>query len=728
MMATRGRQRARTPIVLQMELAECGAACLGIVLGYLGRWVPLEELREACAVSRDGCSAADIRRAAERYGLEARGWRKRVDQLAEMPKPLILFWGFQHFVVLEGVRGERFLINDPGAGRRSVGKVEFGRLYTGVVIEMSPSPGFQPGPAKPGVLRLLWPWLRGLGGPLAYAAGCGLLLALPGVAIPLLLAGFVDLVLEGGEQDWGAVFVGAVLAAAVLLYALTWLQQRCLRRLTLHVSVERADRFVTRLLQLPISYFSRRQSGDLVARLQSIDETAAMASRDLVALCIELVMSVLFLVLMFAMDGWLAAAVAALAVSCAALMRLLSRYRTDANQVWARENGTLRGVEMANIGRMDLAHLKAQEDDCLARTGGHQAREVVARQRFFALGQVVASFPALFQALGSALVLGVGGWRVMTGDMSLGLLMGFFLVAENFLRPVSRFVEFADRMRTLEANLLRVRDVLTAAPDPGQETPSPGAAVQSIATIDGRLRTVGRIRFEDVTFGYRRAAPLIKGFDLSVEPGQRVAIVGPSASGKSTLAGLLAGLYRPWSGRILLDGHGHAEIPNDVLTRSVALVDQRIRLFAGSVRDNLTMWDPTVPDEAVVAAARDAAIHDEIMARSDGYDAYVAEGGHNFSGGQRQRLEIARALVNDPSVLILDEATASLDPVVELRVDDALRRRGCTCFIVAHRLSTIRDADLIVVLKDGKEVRRGAHEELLAEPDGLYGRLVEAAV
>ena len=725
---TRQRRRVRTPLVMQMELAECGAACLGIVLGYFGRWVPLEELREACAVSRDGCSAADIRRAAERYGLKAKGWRKRVDQLADMPKPLILFWGFQHFVVLEGVRRGRFLINDPAAGRRSVGKAEFGRLYTGVVLEMSPLPAFRPGPGKPGLVRLLWPWLRGFGGPLAYAAVCGLLLAFPGIAIPLLLAGFVDQVLEGGQQDWGAVFVGAMLAASVLLYALTWLQQRCLRRLTLHVSVERADRFVTRLLQLPIAYFSRRQPGDLVARLKSIDETAATASRELVALCIELAMSALFLILMFAMDAWLAAAVAALAVLCAALMRVLSQYRVDTNQIWSKENGLLLGVEMANIGRIDAAHLMAQEDDCLARTGGHQAREVVARQRFLALGQVIASFPALFQVLGSALVLGVGGWRVMTGDMSLGLLMGFFLVAENFLRPVGRFVEFADRLRTLEADLLRVRDVLTAAPEAGQETPPHGAAVRNVATIDGRLQMVGRVRFEDVTFGYRRGAPLIKGFSLSVEPGQRVAVVGPSASGKSTLAGLLAGLNRPWSGRILLDGHPHADIPNDVLTRSVAIVEQRIQLFAGSVRDNLTMWDPTVPDEAVIAAARDAAIHDEIMARADGYDAYVAEGGHNFSGGQRQRLEIARALVNDPSVLILDEATASLDPVIELRVDHALRRRGCTCFIVAHRLSTIRDADLIVVLEDGRDVRRGSHEELLAEPGGLYERLVETAL
>lgn len=721
------RRSVRTPLVMQMELTECGAACLGIVLAYFGKWVPLEELREACGVSRDGCSAADIRRAAESFGLLAKGWRRRIDQLADMPKPLILYWGFKHFVVLEGVRRGRFLINDPNGGRRSVSAEEFGRLYTGVLLEMSPMPGFRAGPAKPSLYRLLRPWLSGFGGSLLYAAGCGLLLALPGLAIPLLLAGFVDHVLEGGEQAWGAVFVGAMLVASVLLYALTWLQLRCLHRLSLHVSVEQADLFVTKLLQLPIGYFSRRQPGDIVSRLKSIDETATTASREFVSLCIELTMSALFLVLMFAMDGLLAVMVAALAVLCIVLMRLFSRYRVGTNQIWSKERGRLDGIEMENLGHIDTAHLKAQEDDCLARIGGHQALEVVARQRVFALGHVIASLPSLFQVLGSAIVLGFGGWRVMNGDMSLGLLMGFFLVAENFLRPVARYVEFADELRVLEADLLRVRDVVDAVPEKGQNASPDTADPGRVATIEGRLRTVGHVRFENVSFGYSRGEPLIKDFDLSVGPGQRVAVVGPSASGKSTLAGLLSGLVRPWQGRILLDGHQRDDIPDEVLTRSVAIVEQRINLFAGTIRENLTMWDPTVADEAVIAAATDAAMHEEIMARADGYEAHVAEGGHNFSGGQRQRLEIARALVTDPSVLILDEATASLDPVVELQVDDALRRRGCTCFIVAHRLSTIRDADLIVVLDGGRVVTRGTHEELLAEPDGLYGRLLDAA-
>ena len=722
-MAKRSK-RARTPIVMQMEMVECGAACLGIVLEYFGRWIPLEELRETCHVSRDGCNAADIRQAAEHYGLKATGWRKEVDQLANMTMPLILFWSFNHFIVLEGVRGERFLINDPAFGRRAVKKEEFGKLYTGVALEMTPMPDFQRSGKRPGVMKLLWPWLRDFVNPLTYAAACGLLLALPGLASPLLLAGFVDYVLQGNETSLGGLFFGAMVAVAVLLYLLTWMQQRCLRRLSWNMSVVKADQFVARLLRLPIGFFSRRQPGDLVARLQSIDNTAESTTRQLVVLSIELVMTLLFLALMIAMDVWLALAVTALALLCMVLMQIVSRFRVDSNRIWRKELGMLCGVEMSCVGRIDTAHVKAQEDDCLALMSGHQAREVAARQKFLALGQLTSALPGLFQFLGGALVLGLGGWRVMTGDLSIGLLMGFFIVTENFLRPVGRFLEFADNLRVLEADALRVQDILSSKPDITQTTANGNGASGGLATLGGRLRANGRVRFDNVTFGYRHDAPLVQGFDLTLEPGQRAAIVGPSGSGKSTLAGLLAGLHHQSSGEIFLDGHRLVDVPPDVLTRSIAFVDQRIQLFEGTIRDNLTMWDPTVPEEDLVAAAKDAAIHDEIIVRGMGYDTLVAEGGSNFSAGQRQRLEIARALVNNPSVLVLDEATASLDPVVELRVDDALRRRGCTCLIVAHRLSTIRDADLIIVLEGGKELQRGTHEELLLDQEGLYAQLL----
>ena len=410
----------------------------------------------------------------------------------------------------------------------------------------------------------------------------------------------------------------------------------------------------------------------------------------------------------------------------AVLMRVVSRTRTDENRQMRREQGQLAGIGMAGLRTMDSLRATAGEDGFFARWTGYQARELAARQRFAELGHVTAALPGMALVLGSAAVLGLGGWRVISGEATLGMLMGFYVAAGNFLRPIGRFVQFADLFQVLEADLQRLADVFDVPEDAAlvaRRDPAPGR----VATLGGRLRLAGRIELRDVTFGYRpHHPPLIENLNLTIEPGQRVAVVGSSGSGKSTLLMLVNGLYAPWSGEVLFDGVPRAEVPHRVLSGSVACVDQQPLLFAGTVRDNLTLWNPTVPDRQVVTAARDALIHDEIMARPGGYKTAVEEGGPNFSGGQRQRLEIARALAGNPSVLLLDEATSALDAVSEQRIDDALRRRGCTCLIVAHRLSTIRDCDRIVVLEGGREVQRGTHEELIGDRDGRYHRLVHA--
>ena len=328
--------------------------------------------------------------------------------------------------------------------------------------------------------------------------------------------------------------------------------------------------------------------------------------------------------------------------------------------------------------------------------------------------------------LGSALVLGFGGWRVASGDMTIGALMGFFLLAGHFLRPIGRLMVFTNELQTLHADLHRLEDVFAAEPAGASSTADrrPGPRV---ATLNGRLRLTGRVELRNVTFGFQaHKPPLIEDFSLTLQPGQRIALVGPTGSGKTSLSLLIAGVYRPWSGQILLDGHPLDDIPLEVFSESVAMVDQSPILFRATVRENLSFWDPTIPDQFVVDAARDAGIHDTIINRPGGYDAPVEEGARNFSGGQTQRLEIARALARNPSVLILDEATSALDALAEISIDRALRRRGCSCVIVAHRLSTIRDSDLIVVLQNGREVQRGRHEDLLAEEGDLYRRLVDA--
>ena len=720
------RKRLRTPLFPQLETSECGAACLGIVLAHYGRWEPIEKLRDACGVSRDGTSAADIVRAARKFDLEVSGWRKQVNQLHDIALPAILFWEFNHFLVLEGIDKGRYHLNDPANGRRTVSEETFDRSFTGVVLTAKPGPNFRAGGSRPGIMRELLSWLRDVKSPLAFVAACGLLLALPGLFLPVLLSLFVDYVLGEAERTWGALLVAAAAATGGLVYLLTWLQQHALRRLAVRLAVVHAERMLSRLFRLPIEFFAHRYTGDLTSRVQVINEVASGSSRHFVGIMIELVMSALFLVLMILYDPVLAAVVAALGCANIVLMRILSRLRGDENRQLRREQALLFGTGSSVLRDIDTLRATATEDDFFARWAGYQARELVARQKFAELGYVIASLPRLFLMLGGVAVLGLGGWKVMSGDMTIGMLMGFFVISGNFLQPIGRFVQFADTFQILEADLQRVGDILAAPEDPSLKSPS-NSGSGKVATLGGRLRLAGKIELRNVTFGYHRhRPPLIENFSLTIAPSQRVALVGPTGSGKSTLLKLVSGEYTPWSGEILFDGVPRNEIPREILTQSISIVDQQIFLFAASVRDNLTMWNPTAPDEQVIAAAQDALIHNEIMSRASGYETRVEEGGTNFSGGQRQRLEIARALVDNPSVLLLDEATSTLDAVSEMRIDDSLRRRGCTCMIVAHRLSTIRDCDQIVVLDHGHQVQSGTHEELAAETQGMYSQLIHA--
>lgn len=729
LLGRRGRRlarRVRTPVFPQVKSTECGAACLGIVMAHHGRWVSREELREACAVSRDGSTAADIVRAAGSFGLNATGWRKDLDELADMQLPAILFWEFNHFSVLEGFAHGRYYLNDPANGRRAVSEDTFSRGYTGVLLAVEPGPEFTPGGTKPGIAHGLWPWLREVKASLLFAAVCGLLLALPGLALPALLSVFVDHVLGGRRAELGAFVVASTGAAAACIYLLVWLQQRCLNRLAVQLSIVHGERFLSRLLRLPIEFFSHRFAGDLTMRAQSVDGVAQGASTLMVGVVIELFTSLAYLAAMFVYDPALAALVALLGATNGLCSLLLMRRRNDENRQARREQALLSGIGMFGLRNIDSLRATGATEGFFARWAGHQARELASRQRVAELGGVTASLPGLFSMLTAAAVLGIGGWRVASGEMSIGLLVGLYILAAAFLAPVGRFVLFAESFLLLDSSLYQINDVMDAATDPLLPTPH-GGSVSGVATLGGRLRLAGRIEMRDVTFGYgRHRAPLIENFSLTVEPGQRVAVIGPTGSGKSTLVKLLMGEHMPWSGEILFDGVPLRDIPREVFAASVAAVDQQILLFAASVRDNLTLWNATVPDRQLVAAATDALIHGEVMARARGYDSSVSEGGLNFSGGQRQRLEIGRALVNDPSVLLLDEATSALDAVSEMHIDDALRRRGCTCLIVAHRLSTIRDCDQIVVLERGREVQRGTHAELVDDAGGLYRRLVRA--
>ena len=718
-----GKRRVTTPLLMQTHATECGAACLGSVLAYFGRWVPFTELRGKCEVSRDGSTAAGIARAAKHYGLECKGRSAQVHQLKKIPLPLILFWEFNHFLILEGFDHRRFYLNDPSTGRRILSAEEFSTGFSGVALQFNPGPEFQPGGVRLNLLQRIPLWLRGAWSALAHVVVCGLMLAVLALVTPAMLGIFVDRVL-GENEPWGVLVAGVMAAAAVLVYGLTWLKQRWLQRLSIRISVIAGNRCLSQLLRLPVEFFSHRLAGELTVRVLFIDKIAKGLSEHFLGVLIEIAMSAVFLAVMVAYDPTLALIVLVLAMLNAALVRVITRIRTDESHALRREQGLLVGVGTLMLNQTDRLRMTAEDDGFFSRWSGHQARELAARQRFSELSHVNAALPNLFMVLGNAAVLTFGATHVMAGELTLGALVGFYIVAAMFLEPVGRFVEFADERQALETDMQRLDDITETPEDPGLTRRH--QASETIATLNGRLRLAGQVELRGVTFGYNRGRPpLIKDFNLTIKPGQRVAVVGPSGSGKSTLSRLVSGIYHPWSGEILFDGRPRHEIPGEVLSRSLSMVDQHVVLFSATVRENIALWNPAVPDDDVVDAARDACIHDEILSRPLGYATQVEEDGGNFSGGQRQRLEITRALVGNPTVLILDEATSALDAATEESVDDALRRRGCSCLIVAHRLSTVRDCDEIIVLEKGVEVQRGTHDELMTDENGLYYRLVQ---
>ena len=719
----RAKQRVTTPLLLQTHATECGAAALGSVLAYFGRWVPLIELRDKCEISRDGSTAAGIVRAARSYGLECKGLNVHVRQLKDLPLPLIVFWEFNHFVILEGYDRKSFYLNDPATGRRKLCPEEFNEGFSGIVLQFNPGPEFQRGGVRPNLLERIPLWLRDFWKTLAYTFGFGLMLAMLALVTPAIMGLFVDRVL-GEHEPWGGLLAAVLAAAAILVYGLTWLKQWWLHRLSIKISIIAGNRCLSKLFWLPVEYFNHRLVGELTDRVLSIDKIAKGLSEHFLGVLIEIAMSVVFLAVMVAYDPTLALIILGLAILNGLLMRVITHVQTDKSYAWRREQGLQVGVGMLMLNQTDRLRMNAEEAGFFSRWSGHQARELAARQRFSELSHFNEAMPNLFMILGHGAVLTFGATQVMAGELTLGGLVAFYIVAAMFLEPVGRFVELAGKRQTLETNMQRLDDIMEIREDP--RLTRRGQASETIATLNGRLRLTGHVELRGVTFGYNRARPpLIKDFNLTIKPGQRVAVVGPSGSGKSTLSRLVSGLYQPWSGEILFDGHPGREIPAEILSRSLSLVDQHCTLFSATVRENITLWNSSFPDDDVVNAARDACIHDGILSRPLGYATRIVEDGGNFSGGERQRLGIAQALVGYPTMLVLDEATSALDDATEKYVDEALRRRGCSCLIIAHRLSTIRDCDEIIVLDKGVEVQRGTHDELMKDKTGLYYRLIK---
>ncbi|OKK22570.1 ABC transporter [Streptomyces sp. CB00455] len=705
--------------MLQMEAVECGAAALAMILAHHGRRVPLEELRIACGVSRDGSRAGNLLKAARGYGLTAKGMQMDLAALAEVRAPAVLFWEFNHYVVYDGT-GRRLgrkgvYVNDPAKGRRFVPMEEFDTSFTGVVLTFEPGPAFRRGGRRPGVLRAVPGRLRGTAGTTAVAVVSSLLLVAVGASVPALSRTYIDMFLIGRQTSLLGVLFASMAVALVLTATLTALQQANLLRGRIISSTLGSARFLRHLLRLPVSFYAQRNPADLVQRLQSNDAVAETLARDLTAAGVDAVVIVLYAVLLWTYDPQLTLVGVAVALLNVAAMRIVIHLRATGTQMLRAENARLTNTSYSGLQLIETMKATGGENGFFRRWAGQHAVTLDVQQRLGVPSAWLAIVAPTLAALNSALILMIGGLRAVEGHLTVGLLVAFQALVTSFTAPVSRLGGVAGRIQDFAADVARLGDVENFPADPVYARPEPAG---------GTRRLKGHLELDGVTFGYSPLdAPLLKDFSLSVGPGQQVALVGGSGSGKSTVSRLISGLYTPWAGTIRVDGMRLADIPRGVLAASVSFVDQDVFLFEGTVRDNVTLWDPSVPDEAVTAALEDAAVLDVVARRPGGIHSRVEQDGRNFSGGQRQRLEIARALVRRPGVMVLDEVTSALDAATEQVIIDNLRRRGCACVVIAHRLSTVRDSDEILVLDRGAVVERGRHEQLVAA-QGRYAALV----
>jgi len=714
--------RIRTPTVQQMEASECGAACLAILLRHYGRQVSLLELREVCGVSRDGSDAASLLRGGAHYGLEGKGFRMEISALRQRQPPVILFWEFNHFVVLEGFEGGRVALNDPAIGPRWVSEAAFDEAFTGVVLEMHPGPDFHRG----GKVASFWPLVLARlfqePGPVLFTLLSGLILIGAQLGMPVFTQIYIDEVWGSGMRQWLKPMLWAMALMIVLQAVGGQLQLLGSRHLSRRLDSRGALGFEQHVLALPERFFSQRYAGDISQRVQLNRDVATFIAEGLLPLVSGLVLLVLYLLLTLAYSPWLGLVVAISTGLNAVLVLLSLRQQRDATLQLQKDAGKAEAVLMAGLRDMEMVKSTAIEADVLQRFAGYRTRV----QTFFhnlSLRQAsLALLPDLLSQLNSLAVLLVGFLLVLQGQLTLGMVLAAQQVASGLKAEIDRLIAFVADLPRIETAVLRLQDVLDHPIDPLLEPRT--AAARESWPIE-RQRLSGAISIDNLSFRFAPVRPpLIEDLHLEIQAGERLALVGASGSGKSTLARLLAGLLQPSSGEILFDGRPLVDVPRSVAVASIAMVQQDISLYAISVRDNLCLWRPDVSEDQLWSACRDAQLLEMITALPDGLNTVLAEGGRDLSGGQRQRLELARVLLQDPTILILDEATSALDAETERRVDEALRRRACTQILVAHRLSTIRDADQILVLERGRVAQRGRHEQLMTDPEGAYARLV----
>lgn len=708
---------AKVPVIMQLEALECGAASLAMIMAYYDKWVPLEQVRADCGVSRDGSNAKNIAKAAKSYGFKVQAFSRTPEILRQKGKfPCIIHWNFSHFVVLNGFRGKYALINDPARGFIKVGPEEFSRSFTGITLNITPGENFEPSGKRKSTIAFARKRLIGAGAAVAFIMLTTIISSLFGIINPVMTKVFLDRLLTGINSEWFYPFIGLMTALAVLQIIVAWAQTVYSLKINGKMSMVGSASYMWKVLHLPMNFFCQRMAGDIQSRQGTNANIANSIISTLVPLGLNTIMMVFYFVLMINQGIFLTAIGISTLVLNIIISRIISEKRINITRVRQRDSAKLSATTTAGIEMIETIKASGAEAGFFQKWAGLQASVNAQDVKTEKLNNALGVIPVFLGTLANYAVFIMGIWFVMNGEFTLGALQMFQGFLGSFMAPAMSLVPAGQTIQEMRTQMERVEDVMEYPVDPN--------FIENIDDNAKLKKLRGNVELKNVTFGYSKLSePIIKDFSMNIKSGGRVAFVGTSGCGKSTLSKLISGLYDPWSGEILFDGKPRSEYPRDIMTGSIAVVDQEITLFEGTIAENITMWDESIQDYEVILAARDAQLHEDIMAREGGYHCRLTSGGRDLSGGQRQRIEIARVLAQDPSIIILDEATSALDAKTKYEVVKSIKDRGITCIVIAHRLSTIRDSDEIIVLEHGNVVERGTHEELM-QLGGAYTELV----